>query len=231
MTTPKYAWVLFDADGTLFDYDAAESRALRYTFEQAELAFSPTYLDPYRRLNGQIWRDFEQGKISQKVLRVKRFQLLSQAIAIDFDAAWFSKHYLLNLGAGTQLIEGAEYLMNVLAGRIGVALITNGLQDVQRARLARSEIGHHFNPVIISEEVGVAKPDVRIFEKAFELMGWPKKDSVLIVGDSLSSDICGGNNYGIGTCWFNPAAKPNDSGQHVGFEIRRLSELPPLLSL
>ena len=225
----KYKWLLFDADGTLFDYDKAEGIALRSTFEVLGLAYEARYAQVYRRINGEIWLDFENGKISQERLRTRRFELLFDAIEIDCDPGEFSRRYLANLALGTDLIEGAEDVVKSLHGRVGLLLITNGLADVQRPRFARSTVGQYFSDVVISEEVGAAKPDTAIFEVAFAKMGFPKKEEVLIVGDSLTSDIKGGHNYGIDTCWFNPERKPSVSGVVAHYEIGELKELLLLL--
>jgi 2-haloacid dehalogenase len=104
-------------------------------------------------------------------------------------------------------------------------IITNGLADVQRPRFARSAIGDCFADLVISEEVGAAKPHNRIFDIAFEKMQFPKQDEVLIIGDSLSSDIEGGNNYGIDTCWFNPQREPGNEEVEPTYEITALGEL------
>jgi 2-haloacid dehalogenase len=225
----KYKWLLFDADGTLFDYDKAESIALKSTFAALGLAYGARYAQVYRRINGDIWRDFENGEIAQERLRTRRFELLFSALGIDCDPGEFSRRYLVNLSLGTDLVEGAEDVVKSLHGRVGLLLITNGLADVQRPRFARSTVGQYFSEVVISEEVGAAKPDTAIFEVAFAQMGFPKKEEVLIVGDSLSSDIKGGYNYGIDTCWFNPARKPSDSGVVAHYEIGELKELLLLL--
>ena len=225
----KYKWLLFDADGTLFDYDKAEGIALMSTFEALGLAYEARYAQVYRRINGEIWLDFENGKISQERLRTKRFELLFDAIGIDCDPGEFSERYLANLALGTDLIEGAEDVVKSLHGRVGLLLITNGLVDVQRPRFARSTVGQYFSDVVISEEVGAAKPDTAIFEVAFAKMGFPKKEDVLIVGDSLTSDIKGGQNYGIDTCWFNPGRNPRDSDVVAHYEIGELEELLLLL--
>lgn len=221
----KYKWLLFDADGTLFDYDKAEGAALKNTFEEFGLGYEARYAGAYRRINGEIWLDFENGRISQQRLRTRRFELLFEAIQIDCDPGGFSTRYLANLALGTDLIEGAEDTIKSLYGRVGLLLITNGLADVQRPRFARSTVGWYFSDVVISEEVGASKPGTQIFEIAFGKMGFPRKEKVLIVGDSLTSDIKGGNNYGIDTCWFNPERRPRDPGVQIRYEIGELREL------
>jgi len=220
-----YQWILFDADGTLFDYDRAEAWALERTFEQFGLPLQPHAVERYRRINGEIWHQFEQGRIDQRRLRTQRFEALAQALGLSYDPASFSTHYLENLGLGVDLIDGAERVLRALQDRVRLMLITNGLKDVQRSRLARSTIGHYFSDVIISEEVGAAKPDRRIFDVAFERMGFPPRDSVLIVGDSLSSDIKGGSDYGIHTCWYNPGSVPQAGDLEIHYEIAELEEL------
>ena len=221
----RYAWILLDADGTLFDYDRAEAVALERTFQEAGHAFAPRYAEAYRRINSQIWLDYEQGKIAQHVLRVRRFELLFEAIDIRSDARAFSARYLAHLGDQSILIDGAEETVKALCGHVGLVLITNGIKEVQRARLAGSAIAVCFAGVVISDEVGVSKPAPGIFEVAFARMDNPPKREVLIVGDSLTSDIRGGADYGIDTCWYNPAGKPRTLDVDIRYEIGALSQV------
>ena len=225
----KYKWLLFDADGTLFDYDKAERHALGGTFAALGLEYEARYAEVYRRINGEIWLDFENGRITQERLRTRRFELLFDAIGVECDPGEFSSRYLANLALGTDLIAGAEKAVESLHGRVGLVLITNGLADVQRPRFAGSAVGQYFSEVVISEEVGSAKPAQAIFDVAFSRMGFPNKRDVLIVGDSLSSDIKGGSDYGIDTCWFNPEGKRNDSAVVPQYEIDELKDLHLLL--
>jgi 2-haloacid dehalogenase len=221
----KYAWLLFDADGTLFDYDRAETMALSRTFEQNGLAYKPAYLDTYARINAQMWLEFEQGSITQERLRTKRFERLFKAVGIDADPLLFGRTYIQRLAEGIYLIDGAVELLSELYGRFGLLLITNGIPEVQRPRLASSALARFFPEMVISGEVGAAKPAKRIFDVAFAKMGHPDKEEALIIGDSLTSDIQGGCNYGIDVCWFNPNGKPNDLDLHIQYEIQRLDQL------
>lgn len=221
----KYKWVLFDADGTLFDYDQAEATALEKTFAQTGPRFESSYIETYRQINERIWLEFEQGKISQARLRIKRFEQFLERINIEADPAKFSQRYLWHLADSSDLIEGAEETVSALYGQIGLVIITNGLQDVQRPRLAKSVISNYLADVVISEEVGAAKPDKKIFDVAFSRMGNPRQEEVLIVGDSLTSDIKGGNNYGIDTCWFNPRQRLCNLDVEILYEISHLSEI------
>ncbi|MCB0201745.1 MAG: noncanonical pyrimidine nucleotidase, YjjG family, partial [Anaerolineae bacterium] len=103
----SYTWLIFDADGTLFDYDRAEAAAFRRTFDQNGYSFAPEYADVYREVNSQIWREFERGEITADDLRVERFARLFSRLELDTDAATFSRDYLLNLGRQADLIDGA----------------------------------------------------------------------------------------------------------------------------
>jgi YjjG family noncanonical pyrimidine nucleotidase len=220
-----YDTLLFDADGTLFDYDRAETWALTETFARYGHFFEPAYSDTYRQVNDPLWEAFEQGTITQDRLKVLRFELLFEALGFDVDPEAFSASYSRQLGKATFLIEGARDLVGALSADHRLLLLTNGLTDVQRPRFGASTIGHYFEDWIISEEVGVAKPDPRIFDIAFERLGQPDKRDVLIIGDSLTSDIAGGIAYGIDTCWYNRNGRQADPSLSITYQISDLSQL------
>lgn len=224
-----YDWLLFDADDTLFDYPKAEFKTLNKAFAQFGLIFKPEYLPAYHHINAILWREFEQGKVTSEQLRTERFDLLFQQFDIPADPELFSPAYLQNLSQATDLIEGAEEIVCLLAQRYRMAIITNGFKDVQRPRVALSTIAAYFPVLVISEEIGFAKPDRRFFDRAFEQIGQPPREKVLLIGDNLSSDIQGGNNYGIDTCWVNPQRKPLPSGFWVKYQILRVGELEQFL--
>jgi 2-haloacid dehalogenase len=220
-----YPWILFDADGTLFDYDQAEAQALRETFEQFGHSYVPVHLTTYRPINAQLWLELEQGAVTPAALQMLRFERLLAALNLHSDAATFSESYLRNLANAWALIDGAEEVVKTLSRSHHMLIITNGLRDVQRPRLNASPIGRYFDDVIISEEIGVAKPARAYFDVTFARMGNPDRREVLIVGDSLSSDIKGGIDYGIDTCWFNPQSKPRPEGMDIRYEIADLRQL------
>jgi 2-haloacid dehalogenase len=224
-----YTTLLFDADGTLFDYNRAETWALTETFAQYGLRFEPAYGQTYRQVNDPLWEAFEQGQVTQDRLKVLRFERLFEALGFDVDAGAFSASYSRQLGLATFLIDGAHDLLVDLSGRHRMLLLTNGLTDVQRPRFNASTIGRFFEDWVISEEVGVAKPDPRIFDIAFERLGDPEKREVLIIGDSLTSDMAGGVAYGIDTCWYNPGRREADLDLAITYEIHSLAQLPAII--
>jgi 2-haloacid dehalogenase len=224
-----YRWLLFDADNTLFDFDRAESEALRRTFDQHGIDVDDAYLPVYHRVNGQMWQLLEAGEITPAVLRSRRFELLFEELGIDADARAFGERYLPNLAQQPHLIEDALSVVRSLSAAYRLAIITNGLGDVQRPRFDRSAIRDHIAEIVISDEVGSAKPDPAIFDVAFGRMGFPARNEVLLIGDSLRSDIAGGIGYGIDTAWFNPLGLPGDGRFAPTYELRRLRELLDLL--
>ena len=223
----KYTWLLFDADDTLFDFSKAEANALKWTLEQSGLPYLADYGGIYTRFNQQVWKEFERGKLTTQELRVKRFKLFFEELGLKADLNATSKFYLQNLARGTDLLEDANEVVHHLKMKYHLALVTNGLKDVQRPRLERSSLHDCFEHVLISEEIGAAKPAAAFFDATFSTLGQPARESVLIIGDSLSSDIRGGLDYGIDTCWYNPQGKSTDLP--ITYQITRLRELIELL--
>jgi 2-haloacid dehalogenase len=222
-----YTWLLFDADDTLFDYPLAEGKALHSTFEHFGQVYRSEYLRIYQVFNRQVWAEFERGETTAAELRLKRFRLLFNEIDLPLNPPDFSQRYLENLAQASDLFPQAAEVMKALSDRYHIALVTNGLKEVQRPRLERSAIRPSIEKIFISEEMGAAKPHAGFFEAVFREIGNPPKTEVLIIGDSLTSDIKGGIDYGIDTCWFNPSGKP--STMPVTYTIRSLSQLLDIL--
>ena len=211
-----YPWLWFDADNTLFDYNKAETTALLKTFESVGLTFDAKYMPIYQSINQKLWSELERQQIRQEVLRVRRFELLLETLALTSpaDPEQLSLVYIEQLGLCTDLVDGAFEVLETLHKTSKIAIVTNGLKAVQRSRLELSTIKPFISEIIISEEVGSAKPHAAFFDIASARTGNPPKSDVLIIGDSLSSDIQGGADYGIDTCWFNP----NGEGRPGEFE-------------
>lgn len=227
----KYALLLFDADGTLFDYDRAESWALEQTICDIGLQFDEHIKKKYREINHKLWVAFEQGEVTIADIRVERFRKLLSAIHNDTDPVETGERYLSYLGKAGFLINGTRELLDSLYGKIRMAVITNGITETQYGRFDASGIRTYFDPIIISGEVGAQKPDTAIFKILFEKAGFQDKSKALIIGDSLSSDMLGGFRFGIDTCWFNPDGKPRDPDIPVTHEIRKLSEICRIVNL
>ncbi|MEM7199836.1 MAG: YjjG family noncanonical pyrimidine nucleotidase [Planctomycetota bacterium] len=226
-----YSTILFDIDGTLFDFERAQAEALRATFESQGAAYRPEFLPEFQRINVAAWQEFERGAITQEQLRGRRFERLFEAVGSDLsDPEEFGERYLDQLSERGHLLDGARELIESLHSRFSMAIITNGIPRVQNARIDRSGLRGFFAAVVISGEVGVAKPDPRIFDMTLEQLGRPERDSVLMIGDSLTSDIRGAVGFGIDACWLRPAhAAAEDHGAR--YEVETLAEFAVLLGL
>jgi YjjG family noncanonical pyrimidine nucleotidase len=222
---PPYQWLLFDADGTLFDYERAEAAALARAFQRYDIPFKPDFLKAYRGYNQTLWLALEKGLISPDALKVRRFELLFAALGMAHSAAEFSAVYLDCLAERSELIDGARDMLDALQSKCRMAILTNGLQAVQRARLARSAIREHISDIVVSEEIGFAKPAKEFFDAAFARLGNPSKREVLMIGDNWSSDIQGASRYGLDTCWFNPSRQPRPDDPEITLEVASLRQL------
>ncbi|HUX13960.1 MAG TPA: YjjG family noncanonical pyrimidine nucleotidase [Spirochaetia bacterium] len=231
----KYEVVLFDADGTLMDFERAEREALRRTFEFVGIDYAEArHLPPYKSINRQIWLEFEEGAISSAKLGRERFVRYLTALDLDADPGKLSEAYVTYLAEGDFLIPGADEMLRALAGSCRMSVVTNGLSRVQNSRFSRSALSRYFDGIVISEEVGARKPEREIFDVALSAYPDVPLSKVLMVGDSLSSDIAGGITYGLATCWYNPegVSAPIDALPAVGgpdYDIRELREIPPIV--
>ena len=223
-----YSTLLFDLDHTLFDSDASEAAAFDITMRAAGVADPSTVLDAYRRINGALWAGVEAGAVRPVEVRTLRFERLFAEAGIDAAVDEMADLFVRSLGNHGDLYPGAREVLDDLAGAATLALVTNGLSDVQRARLARLEIAHLFATVVVSSEVGVTKPRPEIFEIAFEKLGNPPKSTAVMIGDSLTSDIAGGVAFGIATCWYNPKGL-DGNGMTVTHEVADLTSLRMLV--
>jgi YjjG family noncanonical pyrimidine nucleotidase len=224
--TKKYKSIFFDADDTLFDYPAAERAALLTCHHKFHIPLEPKiFIDAYRRHNHDVWREFERGETDQATLRVERFRRLSAELNLaEMPLDKISSFYLETLAHQSQLLPGALDLVRKLAIKFPLALITNGIASVQNKRFAASPISTYFRSIVISEEVGIAKPDPRIFAPALQKIGVEVAD-VLYIGDSVTSDMAAARNAGMDFCWVNPKGIPVPAGYAPVFIIAAIKDL------
>ncbi len=224
-----YDTILFDLDHTLLDSDESERRAYAHTAAQAGLDDPEAHFPRYVTINRQMWQAVERGELDPTEVRFRRFEQFNAEIGLDADPVVMAEHFVWALGNFGELYDGAVEVLAACASRASLALITNGLSDVQRARLSRLGIADYFDAIVISSEVGVTKPRPDIVELAFAQLGGPDKRGAVMVGDSLTSDIAGGRNFGIDTCWYNPHGNRAEPGTEPTHEVGALHELTDLL--
>jgi len=225
-----YSWLLFDADNTLWDFSAAEASALERTLLKRDIAWSEEVLAEYRIINHQAWSDYEAGVLPKNQLRTIRFQRLLDRYRLDHPAEELSLDYRTYLGESTHMLEGARELLEELHGSYRMGLVTNGLKEVQRPRLANTDLARFFEFIVISDEIGVAKPHAGFFDHAYAQMDNVDKSDVLMIGDNPNADIGGALAYGFDACWLrNPGvADRKPFGEH--FRIRDIRELRKILA-
>lgn len=225
-----YKLILADADDTLFDFERAEKFAFERSFIEIEHNLDVEGMkQKYNIINKLLWNEVEKGLLTSKQVRVERFRRLFHDLDVKFSADEFSELFIKYLSEGAFLLDGAEELCKYLSSKYSLVIVTNGIKEVQLSRLKRSSIKEYISDIIISEEVGVSKPDPRIFEFALKKLNHSDKTSVLMIGDSLSSDIQGGINFGIDTCWFNPNNGENATTLKPTYQIQRINQLYGIL--
>lgn len=223
----KYNTLLFDSDDTLLDFKKAETKALCSAMNECSLPFSKELCETYSKANKVYWKAFENGEIEKKEIYVGRFELFLKNADINFPAAELAAKYEALLKKQYDKIEGAELTCKALKDKYNMYIVSNGNVFVQLSRLEGSGLKAYFKDVFVSEKVGCPKPQKEFFDFVFSSIGTTDKSKVLIIGDSISSDICGGINAGIDTCLF--LREPNNSGVNPTYTVKNHKELRELL--
>ena len=216
----KYKFLLFDLDHTLLDFDAAEDIALTQFLEEEGVEDIQTYKDYYVPMNKALWKDLEQKKITKAELINTRFEKLFAHFGVEKDGSYLAERYQFFLSKQGQTYLGVEDLLKTLIHQ-GYELYaaTNGITLIQTGRLEQSGIAPFFKEIFISEQLHTQKPDAEFYEKIGARIPNFDKNHALMIGDSLSADIQGGNNAGIDTIWYNPHHLENHTQSQPTYEV------------
>lgn len=221
--------VLLDLDDTLLDFHKAERIAISKTFVHFGIEPEEALIHRYSEINAEQWKRLERGEISREQVLVGRFALLFDELGLTCSSREAKRTYENFLSQGHYFIPGAEALLEALQGKYRLFICSNGTAVVQEGRLKSAGIGPYFEEIFISEEIGFNKPSVEFFERCFKKIPDFCRERTIMIGDSLTSDILGGMNAGIRTCWFNPQGRPGRGDIVPDYELGKLEQVPGLL--
>ncbi len=224
-----YRIALFDADNTLLDFTKAECDAVRECLTQRDLPTDEKTVAAYSAINDSHWKRLERGETTRDRLKVERFEDFFAFLGYAGDPKMMARSYEAALARQTQLLDGALELIRALYGKCELYTVTNGITAVQKSRFGGCALAPYFDRCFISEEMGCAKPEKRFFDLVAEAIPGFDPAEAIVIGDSLSSDIRGGINAGLHTCWFNPEHKPAPSDMEITYTVSRLSEIETII--
>ena len=224
-----FEYLFLDLDDTILDFQKAEHVALSKTLENFGLNPTQEVLTRYNKINKAHWEALERKEMTRDQVLLGRFQMLFREFSVDADPEKVARSYEHNLGIGHWFLPGAEEAVTALSKKYKLYLASNGTASVQKGRMTSANLYRFFEKVFVSQEIGANKPSPEYFERCFAQIPGFDKAKAIIVGDSLTSDILGGQNAGIATCWVNPNHKERRPDIRVDYEIEALSRLEGLL--
>ncbi len=226
----KYEILLFDADGTLMDFHRSEYEAVRESLEFYNIPSGDDIIQKYSEINAEYWRMLERGDIEKSKLYAARWQTLIEYYGFDANAQNISDKYIERLAKKSYMLDGALELCQSLYGKYKMYIVTNGQKYIQRGRLFPSPLFKYFDDCFISEDVGYEKPSIKYFEYVAKSIPNFNAEKAIVIGDSLTSDMQGGINAGIDTCWYNPLEKTAPDIMNLTYIVKNLSQIGEILS-
>ena len=221
----KYEILLFDADATLLDFKRSEREAVIESLTFFGIPATDEVIEKYSEINDGYWKMLERGEITKKELMVARWASLLEYYGFEADAQEIAELYPVRLADKSHLIEGSEKLCADLYGKYKMYIVTNGFKSVQQKRFCMCPLAKYFDEVFISEDIGYDKPAIEYFNEIAKRIPEYDPARAIIIGDSLTSDIQGGINAGIDTCWYNPEGKSAPAGMSITYIVSDLSEI------
>lgn len=221
----RYQWLFFDLDNTILDFGASSKVAFFEIFAAKDLKMSSEDYKAYRDINHEMWVEFEKGKLSTEEVKHLRWDKFFELKKLKLNSKEINAAYFEHIKMNPLWISGAEELLIQLVRTHNICIITNGLSEVQHSRLELAGIKELVHHIVISDAIGVAKPAAAFFDYAFKTTGDPMKEDVLVIGDTLTSDIRGGIDYGVDTCWYNYYGTENETQYRPTYEVKNIGEL------
>ncbi len=217
----RYNWVLFDADETLFSFNSY--LGLTAMLKRYGIDFTREDYDAFQAVNKLLWVAYQNNEITAEDIQMRRFAKLAEQTGVH--QIQLNQELMAEMAKVSKPLDGVMEMLETLYPEVKMGIITNGFTELQQQRLQNTQTEKFFEIVVVSEQIGVAKPDRKVFDYAFSQMDKLDKTKILMVGDTLASDILGGYNSGIDTCWFNHANLVNDTKIQPTYEIKDIREL------
>lgn len=224
----KYTTIYFDLDNTLLDFTATEKAAITQLLQLHNLPISDEIIKTYSKINQSWWERFEKGEIEKSQIFEGRFKTFLEFYGFKASSEKMSADYFGLLASGHDVIDGAEAVLKYVKNNgYTVCITTNGISKTQYRRIAESGLKRYFDYVFVSEQAGHQKPEKEYFD--YVMANSPEKDKskIIVIGDSQSSDILGGINFGVDTCWLNP--KGQEAVNIPTYEIENILQIKNIL--
>lgn len=221
----SYTHLLFDMDDTILDFQKAQIQSFKSVLKSYGIQFNSEAYCIYEEINHDLWRKFDAGHVTKDYVQITRFDQFFKRIGYSIDGNEANEVYQSALSTQTFTVPYAEEVCAKLSKSHKLFIVTNGVGKTQEKRFRSSSVFPYFSEIFISEKIGVSKPNEAFFLKVFSSINFNSPENILLIGDSLSSDIKGANNIGIDCCWFNPKSLPLPTNFRVTFQIKELREL------
>lgn len=225
MDITKYKYILFDLDDTLLDFQKAQKLAFKKLLKNYNIDYSEELYSVYNTMNKEFWKKFELGEITSEELKSARFEKFFSHIGKSISGKECDEEYRKYLAMGDQLFKGVTVILEKLSKSHVLCVATNGIALTQKTRLKNNDLNKYFSNIFISEEIGYKKPDKEFFDHIFKQLKIKDKSEVIIIGDTLSSDILGGKNSGIATCWINSKKLPIDKNIEPTYILESVNDI------
>jgi 2-haloacid dehalogenase len=221
----RYKHILIDLDDTLIDFATVERQTFFATLKHFGLASSEQAYSHYKVINSELWSAYERSKVSQSDVFLLRWQRFFQMFEKETPSADVNQFYLNHIARHPILFPGASEFCRQLAVAHKLVIVTNGDARTQRLKIENSGLGPYIEALVISDDVGAAKPDSRIFAEALRTVNATEKSGALMIGDSVRADIVGAADFGIDACWFNPRKLSPPAGIAIPFTAHTYDEI------
>ncbi len=221
--------VLLDLDNTLIDFNECARHSIMNIFSELGFEYSENVFETFICENVKIWKRLEKGEITKADLRANRWNIILKKLGIDYDGTIIEEKFENGVAQGAYAVDGAYELLDYLYPKYELYIVSNGFRFVQESRLKIGDFRKYFQDIFLSEDIGIQKPAKEFFAHCFYKLNHPKKENVILIGDSLSADITGGLNYGIDCIWFNKNGDKLPENIEPTYVVDKLKKIKDIL--